>query len=62
MTHPSFEHLLTDEHRMIRDAARDFAQKEITPIAANLSFLWSISVVPYCHPFDKLNPLTACWI
>ncbi len=25
---------LTDEHRMIRDAARDFAQKEIAPIAA----------------------------
>ncbi len=28
------ESLLTDEHRMIRDAARDFAQKEIAPIAA----------------------------
>lgn len=25
---------LTDEHKMIRDAARDFAQKEIAPIAA----------------------------
>jgi len=25
---------LSDEHRMIRDAARDFAQKEIAPIAA----------------------------
>lgn len=25
---------LTDEHKMIRDAARDFAQKEISPIAA----------------------------
>lgn len=34
MTTPSFEHLLTDEHRMIRDAAREFAQKEIAPIAA----------------------------
>ena len=34
MTTPSFEFLLTDEHRMIRDAARDFAQKEIAPIAA----------------------------
>ncbi|HUF38838.1 MAG TPA: acyl-CoA dehydrogenase [Anaerolineales bacterium] len=34
MTTPSFEHLLTEEHRMIRDAARDFAQNEIAPIAA----------------------------
>lgn len=34
MTIPAFEHLLTDEHRLIRDAARDFAQKEIAPIAA----------------------------
>src|SRR5690606_18117579 len=25
---------LSDEHRMLRDAARDFAQKEIAPIAA----------------------------
>ncbi|MDD2922100.1 MAG: acyl-CoA dehydrogenase [Anaerolineales bacterium] len=25
---------LTDEHKMIRDAARDFAQKEIAPVAA----------------------------
>jgi len=25
---------LTDEHKMIRDTARDFAQKEIAPIAA----------------------------
>ena len=25
---------LSDEHKMIRDAARDFAQKEISPIAA----------------------------
>jgi alkylation response protein AidB-like acyl-CoA dehydrogenase len=24
----------TDEHKMIRDTARDFAQKEIAPIAA----------------------------
>ena len=23
---------LTDEHKMLRDAARDFAQKEIAPI------------------------------
>ena len=29
----SFSHLLTDEHRMIEQAARDFAQKEIVPIA-----------------------------
>jgi len=29
----SFAHLLTDEHRMIEQAARDFAQKEIVPIA-----------------------------
>jgi alkylation response protein AidB-like acyl-CoA dehydrogenase len=34
MTTPSFEHFLSEEHRMIRDAARDFAQKEIAPIAA----------------------------
>ncbi len=27
---------LTDEHKMIRDAARDFAQSEIAPIAAEL--------------------------
>ena len=27
-------HPLTDEHKMLRDAARDFAQKEIAPIAA----------------------------
>jgi alkylation response protein AidB-like acyl-CoA dehydrogenase len=27
---------LTEEHRMIQDMARDFAQKEITPIAAEL--------------------------
>lgn len=26
---------LTDEHKMLRDAARDFAQKEIAPIAAD---------------------------
>jgi alkylation response protein AidB-like acyl-CoA dehydrogenase len=30
----SFEHLLNEEHRMIEQAARDFARKEITPIAA----------------------------
>jgi alkylation response protein AidB-like acyl-CoA dehydrogenase len=34
MSSIGFEHLLTDEHKMIRDAARDFAQKEIIPIAA----------------------------
>jgi len=28
-----FEYLLNEEHRMIRDAARDFAQNEIAPIA-----------------------------
>ena len=33
MTTIGFESLLTEEHRMIRDAARDFAQKEIAPIA-----------------------------
>ena len=27
-------HPLSDEHKMLRDAARDFAQKEIAPIAA----------------------------
>ncbi len=27
-------HPLSDEHKMIRDAARDFAQNEIAPIAA----------------------------
>lgn len=30
----AFESLLTDEHKMIRDAARNFAQNEIMPIAA----------------------------
>ncbi len=30
----AFEHLLTEEHRMIQQAAREFAQKEIAPIAA----------------------------
>ena len=25
---------LTDEHKMIRQAARDFAEKEIAPVAA----------------------------
>ena len=34
MTTLGFEHLLSDEHRMLRDAARDFAQNEIAPIAA----------------------------
>ena len=34
MTTIGFESLLTEEHKMIRDAARDFAQKEIAPIAA----------------------------
>ena len=33
MTQIGFEHLLNEEHRMIRDAARDFAQNEIAPIA-----------------------------
>ncbi|HZY41721.1 MAG TPA: acyl-CoA dehydrogenase family protein, partial [Anaerolineae bacterium] len=26
---------LTEEHKMIRDAARDFAQNEIAPVAAH---------------------------
>jgi len=30
----AFEHLLTEEHRMIQQAAREFAQNEIAPIAA----------------------------
>ncbi len=34
MTTRGFEYLLNDEHRMLREAARDFAQKEIVPIAA----------------------------
>jgi alkylation response protein AidB-like acyl-CoA dehydrogenase len=34
MTTPSFEHFLSEEHHMIRDAARVFAQNEIAPIAA----------------------------
>jgi len=34
MTEIGLEGLLTNEHKMIRDAARDFAQKEIVPIAA----------------------------
>lgn len=29
----SYSPFLTEEHEMIRDAARDFAQKEIAPIA-----------------------------
>ncbi len=32
MTIGIFEHLLTEEHIMIRDAARDFAQNEILQI------------------------------
>ena len=28
---------LTDEHKLIRDTARDFAQNEITPIAAHFN-------------------------
>ncbi len=35
MTSIGFEHLLSEEHRMIRDAAREFAQNEIAPIAAD---------------------------
>ena len=27
---------LTDEHRMLRDTVRDFAQREIAPVAAQL--------------------------
>ena len=34
MSRFAFEHLLTEEHRMIRQAAREFAQNEIAPIAA----------------------------
>ncbi len=34
MTSRAFDFLLTDEHRMIQQAARDFAQNEIAPIAA----------------------------
>ncbi len=30
----AFEHLLTEEHRMIQQAAREFAQNEIVPVAA----------------------------
>ncbi len=30
----AFEHLLTEEHRLIRDAAREFAQEVIAPVAA----------------------------
>ena len=30
----AFEHILTDEHRMIQQAAREFAEQEIAPIAA----------------------------
>ncbi len=31
----NFEFLLTEEHRMIRDAVREFAQNEIAPVAAH---------------------------
>ncbi len=34
MSSSGYDFLLTDEHRMIQAAARDFAQKEIAPIAA----------------------------
>ena len=34
MTQPGFEHMLSEEHKMIREAARDFAQGAIAPIAA----------------------------
>ncbi len=34
MSSSGYDFLLTDEHRMIQGAARDFAQKEIAPIAA----------------------------
>jgi alkylation response protein AidB-like acyl-CoA dehydrogenase len=34
MTQSGFDFLLSEEHEMIRQAARDFAQKEIAPIAA----------------------------
>jgi alkylation response protein AidB-like acyl-CoA dehydrogenase len=34
MSSSGFDFLLTDEHRMIQGAARDFAQNEIAPIAA----------------------------
>ncbi len=30
----AFEHILTDEHRMIQQAAREFAEQEILPVAA----------------------------
>jgi len=30
----AFEHILTDEHRMIQQAAREFAEQEIAPVAA----------------------------
>ena len=36
MTQIGFEALLGDEHRMLRDATRDFAQREIAPVAAEL--------------------------
>ena len=34
MTSNGFDFILTEEHEMIRQAARDFAQNEIAPIAA----------------------------
>ncbi len=34
MSTPGFEAMLNDEHRMIREAARDFALKEVAPVAA----------------------------
>ncbi len=33
MTHYAFDHILNEEHRMIRDAAREFAAQEIAPVA-----------------------------
>ena len=30
-----FDFLLNEEHRMIRDAVREFAQNEIAPVAAH---------------------------
>lgn len=35
MSRFAFEHLLTEEHRMIQQAAREFAQNEIAPVAAH---------------------------
>ena len=33
MSHYAFDHILNEEHRMIRDAAREFAEQEIAPVA-----------------------------